>query len=434
MSRDGLSGLPAGVWHRDSAAASLERWQQVSAAEGWGEVPRDRAALARVFGASWFFTRYLFFRGPEAAQLIDAVAAGGTAELEAGWRELEQFDCNGDAEQRVEQLRLLKNGIMLRVLLLWLDGRLGQEQAEAALTRLAEQVLRLLLALLVFTDGTIQRAAVLGMGRLAGAEMNFGSDLDLVFLHDSPSGHDPGTLPRHVRSLLRHIAAASPAGSLYEVDMRLRPHGTSGALITSVAAFAEYHAGARETWERQMMTRCRPVCDPQGVGARAMQQLLPRIYAPHPAPALREEIRGMRLRVERELGRPQGRSEVKRGRGGLMDLDFIAHYLQLAHGHEHRELRTCSTRGALRAAAAAGLLDAAAAVELLAAYDWLKRVEACLRLFDMKSVSSFRNESASLAPLAYGMNCDGDGARFLEAYRARTDAVRAQFEAVLGML
>jgi glutamate-ammonia-ligase adenylyltransferase len=140
----------------------------------------------------------------------------------------------------------------------------------------------------------------------------------------------------------------------------------------------------------------------------------------------------MRMRVEHELGRPRGKFEVKRGRGGLMDIDFISHYLQLRHGPERPELRTCSTRTALARAAEAGILQAEAARLLLDAYDWLKRVEACLRLFDMRSVSAFSDQPEKIAPLARGMGCGDDAGHFLEEYRRTTGSVRACFDELLG--
>jgi glutamate-ammonia-ligase adenylyltransferase len=426
-----LQAVLDSAWHRESAAASLERWQHVCETEGWGAVPRDTATLVRVFGASWYFTRFIFFRGPAAADLIDAARAGtgipdGALEGLDSVREVEGI------EERVDRLRVLKNEMMLRVLIAWLSGQVSQSRTEAALTRLAESVLRSVLDLFVFGDGGEGlHAAVLGMGRLAGGEMNFGSDLDLIFLHDSPDGAQGGEMPRRVRALLRHIAAVSPSGNLYEVDIRLRPHGTGGALITTADSFKAYHAGTRDVWERQVMTRCRPVCDPEGVGARAMQSVLPHVYGRRPAEELSAEIRSMRMRVEHELGRPQGKFEVKRGRGGLMDIDFISHYLQLRHGMERPELRTCSTRTALTRAAETGILPAGTTQLLVGAYDYLKRVEACLRLFDMRSVSAFSDQPGGIVPLARGMGCGDDAGRFLEEYRRTTGAVRNCFDELL---
>ena len=430
MSNGDWQAALAAAWHGDSAAASLERWRQVCDSEGWDDIPRDQAKLATVFGVSWYFTRFIFFRGAAAARLIDE-AASGLPDGSLGAPD--PAATASGVEEQVEELRVRKNEAMLRLLIAWLDGRLSQAQAEAALTRLAESVLRVMLDRFVYNDGAAGlHAAVLGMGRLAGGEMNFGSDLDLIFLHDSPAGAQGGEMPRRVRALLRHIAAASPAGSLYEVDMRLRPHGTSGALITTADSFKAYHAGARDVWERQMMTRCRPVCDPEGVGARTMQSVLPHVYGRRPAAELRAEIRAMRLRVERELGRPQGKIEVKRGRGGIMDIDFISHCIQLRDGIEDPGFRSCSTREVLVRAAAAGTLAKDSAALLLDAYDWLKRVEACLRLFDMRSVSAFSDQPGAIVPLARGMGCGEDAPRFLEEYRRRTGAVRACFDALLG--
>jgi len=428
MSGEALQSALDSAWHRESAAGSLERWQQVCDSEGWGAIPRNRDILVRVFGASWYFTRFVFYRGPAAARLIDEAVDSAPQE-----HPQPPDPAAAGIEERVEELRIFKNEAMLRLLVAWLDGRLGQAQAEAALTRLAESVLRNMLDLFVLAGGAGDlHAAVLGMGRLAGGEMNFGSDLDLIFLHDSPAGAQAGEMSKRVRALLRHIAAASPAGSLYEVDMRLRPHGTSGALITTSDSFKAYHAGTRDVWERQMMTRCRPVWDPERVGAQAMQSVLPHVYGRRPAAELRAEIRAMRLRVERELGRPQGKIDVKRGRGGIMDVDFISHYLQLLGGVEDPGFRNCSTREVLNRAAAAGTLPPEAAARLVDGYDWLKRVEACLRLFDMRSISAFSDQPGAIVPLARGMGFADDTQRFLDEYRQRTAALRVRFDEVLG--
>jgi glutamate-ammonia-ligase adenylyltransferase len=419
----------AQAWRPDAAQGSVERWRQVRSQEHWGSVPADEAMLVRVFGASWYFTRFLFYSGAAAAELIDRpLPLPGSA---AGFgRQLRALDCGGDTEALLDALRLRRNEYMLSALVRWLRGELTGAALEAGLSHLAEAVLEAaLVAFELSPEALGEEFAVLGMGRLAGDEMSYGSDLDLIFLH--PGTGDDVRIPRRVQRFLRHVGAAAPLGALYEVDTRLRPHGTAGALITTSGSFVEYHCAARETWERQLMTRCRPVFDPSGIGAQALARIQPYLYAAHDADALCREIAAMRLRVEAELGRPRGRWELKRGYGGIMDVDFACHYLQLAHGHAVPELRTCSTREALRAAERAGLLPGAAAGPLREGYEYLRRVETCLRLFDLRNISSFPMEASACVPLARAM---GGAAvdQFAEALRRCTSSVREAYLEVIS--
>ncbi len=412
------------AWHRESAASSLDRWLQVREQERWGAVPADMEMLVRVFGASWYFTRFLFYAGANAAALIDAPkpVTLPVAELKQA---LCQPRAGADIEAAMDLLRLGKNEFMLSALVWWFRGELPAAELEAALTRLAEAVLDVSLEIFELTPEQLgEEFAVLGMGRLAGGEMSFGSDLDLIFLLPG-SGGESADVARRVRRFLRHIASAAPLGALYEVDMRLRPHGTAGALITSVQSFVEHHSGEREIWERQMMTRCRPVFDPSGLGAGALAQIWPCIYADRDPAMLKKAIFAMRLRVEHELGRPRGRYELKRGHGGIMDVDFVCHYLQLAHGRALPALQTCATRKVFQVAEDAGLLPGPVTADLRHGYEFLRRLETCLRLFDLKNISSFSLEAETGSALVRAMGfAHGESDSFVAVLQAHTTAVR----------
>jgi glutamate-ammonia-ligase adenylyltransferase len=434
-----MSGLPAAwqarlsaAWQPDSAAHSLERWLALREQEGWGDLPADMDALIAVFGASWTLTRFVFFRGAAAARLIDerGIADLSAAALARYIDEAAPSCASGD----LQALCRARNDVLLRITLCWLRGSLDQQGAERALSDLAVIALRRLME----QNGVPSRqfnvpVAVLGMGRLAGGEMNFGSDLDLIFVHAARDQDQAAEVTRRVRAVLRSIATATAAGVLYDVDMRLRPHGTAGALVTSVGAFREYHRAPREIWERQLMTRCRAVIDPDGIGAAALDDIGSALYAAQDRTLLTSGIRSMRERVERELGRPRGRFEIKRGRGGLMDLDFLCHWLQLQHGRQHPRLRDCSTRAVLRQAAHLGLLAAGEADQALLDYEFLKRTEAVLRLWDMKNVSVFSSVPGANPALARAMAGRWSGAgSFEEAYQCVTERVRALFDARFG--
>lgn len=427
-----ISDALANAWHGQSAAASLQRWSEVCQKEGWGEVPADLPLLIGVFGASWYFTRYIFYRGREAALLLDGIAS---ADLSSGGMagKFARLPSGGGMEQRLEQLRLLKNEIMLQILACQLSGHFDQKTAEQALTRLASACLAAVLDIFELRSRAGSRLAVYGMGRMAGDEMTFGSDLDLIFLFENTSHDEIYELSKKVRLLLRHIASAGSAGSLYDVDMRLRPHGTSGALVTSAASFIEYHQADCEIWERQMMTRCRAVIDRHELGRECLERIRHRIFADYDQEYLRREITVMRKRVQDEKGTIRGKYEVKRGPGGIMDIDFLTHFLQLSYGRDYPDLQNGSTRAVLQALAGRKFIPAKTAEELLRAYDFLKRVESSIRLFDMKPVSAFPRPTEQHLPVAAALGYPGRRAgEFTEKYRAVTACVREVFTEIVG--
>ena len=412
---------PVVVWNERAAAASAARWDAVCAQEGWGRTPADRRLLAAVFGASWSCPRFLFYRGAAAAALLDLPAP----ELERIALRPPAVGGPGDGPgDGLEALRIAHNESLLAVLALDLRGRLPQRDLEAALTRLAEATLQGLLRVLARDFPVVERLVVLGLGRLAGGEMNYGSDLDLILLH--PEGCTAELL-RGVSRLLRDSAAATPAGRLYESDARLRPHGSAGALVATLAAFRDHHLGPRETWERQLLTRCRLLRDPEGRAAPLLAEVQRAVYRPRPPAVLRADILAMRERVERQLGGLAGELDLKHGRGGTMDVDFLAHCLQLRYGGAHAALRSAGTRQALTRAMAAGLLDAGRGRQLLEDYDFLKRVEVRLRAFDMRPGGRVLENSQALDVAARGCGVAGGGKELLRLCRRGCERVRGAF-------
>ena len=427
------------AWDRNSAGLNLDRWLTVCKKEAWNMPPEILPLLVKVFGSSWYFTRFIFFRGIDILDIFNSPADTDFTS-ESLYSRLAQIDNNGELEEKLDQLRCNKNEIMLQVFLCSLDGKWSQEQQESALTMLAEVTLRILLELLFsMKRNNIQNISILAMGRMAGSEMNFGSDLDLIFLYSRKIEHDQSCLIRQIQTLLRHIAVPTPFGILYEIDMRLRPHGTSGTLISPVEYFIEYHSGQREVWERQMLTRCRPVIDQSGLAEKAIKTIESLSYNEYDDSCLRTEILQMRKRVEKELGNPKDKYEIKRGSGGIMDIDFITHYLQLKHGHHFTELRTPSTRLALRQLERLKLLSNKQASELLSAYDYLKKIESALRVMDLKSISVFSQAPHKVHVLSRAighMNKDMDiaASEFLDVYQTVTRRVRGHFSDIIGII
>jgi len=437
-STDPLQVAIARAWHQDVANSSLERWLALCEKNHWGRCPDNQDLLVSLFGASWYFTRFVFLRGRKTTVLFDEPRI-----LNFTSKSLINDFMNklpdADQEAQFETLKIAKNEIMLTILLAQLSGSHSQEEIECALTKLAEATLFCAIQILAADDvEIIDNIGILAMGRMAGDEMNFGSDLDLIFLYPGGSQEFSYKVSSFVRKLMRIIGLLSPAGLLYEVDMRLRPHGNSGLLVTKVQSFLDYHKGEREIWERQMMTRCRAVVDGGNIASSALAEIEPSIYQKYDDQHLRAEIIAMRQLVVDELGSKQGKYDLKRGAGGIMDIDFLTHYLQLLHGYEDASLRTSSTRKALRKLSEAGKINKEASKFLLESYDYLKTIESHIRVFDMKSISTFPKDLDKNVGLVRSMNYQDDNfenaaGQFMEDYKNITKKTRNIFNDIFSL-
>ncbi len=261
---------------------------------------------------------------------------------------------------------------------------LGVEQLQANLTTLADAAVRAALRE-ADPEGML---AVVALGKYGGRELSYGSDLDLIVL--APEDDLPGAVQRaqKFRKILDH---QEPLGRTFEVDLRLRPHGDAGPMVTTLSALAAYHeAGAGgQTWERQMLTRARLVGGNVELeqGFEALLHKL--LYHGAAGPETLKEIWKMRLRIQREKTKgvvPQERA-FKAGPGGLIDVEFLAQMTQLHWGDRVPALRQTTTRQVLRAAREAGLWPAEVVDAVLVNYDYLRRLELLLRRDGNTSVS-----------------------------------------------
>jgi glutamate-ammonia-ligase adenylyltransferase len=236
--------------------------------------------------------------------------------------------------------------------------------------------------------GTTARYVLLGLGKLGGREMSYSSDIDLVLLYEGdgstrPSDHGRGpTANFHffgelAQRVIHRLSKHGPRGRLYEVDMRLRPGGKSDILATPVERFRQqYAAGHAQVWERLALTRARVLFGAPELANVVSQAVAQAVYGPPWTPELIEELLHMRRRLE------QSRSirNLKRGVGGIVDIEFLVQLLQLKYGGARPEIRSANVREALQALRNAGLLPDAEAAELLKLYEFLRRVESRLRM------------------------------------------------------
>jgi glutamate-ammonia-ligase adenylyltransferase len=362
------------------------------------EQPAAMDRLIEVCAISGFLARQIADFPLLLDELIDAKAfeeapsrAGFARELAARTERLPA----DDPERQVEALRQFQKVAVFSVALADLTGRLPLMAVSDRLTDIAELIIRCCMDLAweqmtkVYgvpycggDEGTarIVKVAVAGYGKLGGLELGYGSDLDLVFLHDS-SGEiqqTRGERPldnvvfflRLGQRIVHLLTMHSAAGRLYEVDMRLRPNGKGGFLMTGIEAFERYQHQDAWTWEHQALLRARAVAGDADL-CRRFEEARRRVLcnAVHRA-TLRKDVMEMRSRMRRELSQSAaGQFDIKQDAGGIADIEFLVQYLVLAAAHEHPVLVTYSDNiRQLEGLARVGLLDAATAQWLKEAY------------------------------------------------------------------
>lgn len=299
-----------------------------------------------------------------------------------------------DLEAQMQALRIFQKGQVLRVAASDITGTLPLMKVSDYLTWLAEAVLEEVLWLawrsLSARHGRPHHGdgrpcdpgfVIVGYGKLGGIELGYGSDLDLVFIHDgSPDGETDGEKPldngsfyaRLGQKIIAFLTTATGAGLLYETDMRLRPSGNAGLLVSSLAAFRTYQEEKAWTWEHQALVRARVVAGDPALAAAFADERRAVLARPREPDALRREVVEMRDKMRAHLSSEApgkgGGFDLKHDRGGIVDIEFMVQYAVLAWAHETPELtrypdnvrilEALANQGLLPSDAAAGLRDA----------------------------------------------------------------------------
>jgi glutamate-ammonia-ligase adenylyltransferase len=408
-----------------------------------GGSPATMQTLVVLFAASPYLAASLVGQ-PELLDMLvrsDADPSGrGTMTL----REALDEDLAGplDEEGTMSALRKFRTSETIRAGIDDLSGLLNAEEiqqllsdlGEACLCAAADQAKRLV------AERTGQSAegvqlAIVAMGKMGGREMTYGSDLDLMFVYrgDQPGFDDRahGFATRWVQKTISLLQSSTRDGIAYRIDARLRPSGKSGPLVVSLDRFVEYHCKEAALWERQAHIRARVVYGDPRLRATVAESIERFVYGTGLGPEGVTEIDGLRRRVEEELAREaQGRSNIKTGRGGIVDIEFLVQMLQLREGHVRPELRCRGTLESIRALRGAKILRLQDADLLEKHYLFLRRVEARMRLEFGRPVEELGTDAAALAPLArrLGFREGEPGRALLEVYERTRSEVRALYE------
>jgi glutamate-ammonia-ligase adenylyltransferase len=360
------------------------------------EYPAALARVLSVLGASRWAAGYLI-RHP---QLLDELLDDEAISSPFDWTQFReslraQIAAADGAEQQMNLLRHAHQAEVFRILLIDLGGKLAVEQVSDLLSALADAVLDVTIET-VWSQfpkrhRDVPRFSVIAYGKLGGKELGYASDLDLIFLHDDPDESSVDIYAMFARRLITWLTTATGAGTLFDVDLRLRPNGESGLLVTSLESFRRYQiregdaANTAWVWEHQALSRARFCAGDAEIGARFERIREQVLTMPRDAAALAQEIVAMRARVD--AGHPNRSTlfDLKHDRGGMVDIEFIVQFWVLLHAREDAELvRNLGNISLLRLAAGFGLMSADEAETVAAAYRRYRKLQHTLRLDGME--------------------------------------------------
>ncbi|MFO0998551.1 MAG: bifunctional [glutamine synthetase] adenylyltransferase/[glutamine synthetase]-adenylyl-L-tyrosine phosphorylase [Alphaproteobacteria bacterium] len=425
-----LSRLPAGVQLFSLFYANPGLLDLV--AEIMGEAPSLAGHLSRRPAVLDAVLLPGFFEAPPPKETL-------ADDLARMLRQANDFQDTLDIVRRWTHDRKFQVGVQM------LRGAIDGARAGAALSDVADCAIAALLpaveADFARSHGRVPGAelAVAALGKMGGREMTMSSDLDLLFIYDGPSDSAPsdGARPlaishyyqRLSQRFVNAVTALTEEGSLYEVDMRLRPSGQSGPLASSLESFVKYHGESAWTWEHMALTRARIIAGSGDLARRLSQAIRSILAAPREPARLAGDVYDMRLRIEREHG-SRNPWDVKHVRGGLLDVEFIAQFLQLRHAATHQAVLAVNTTEAFDRLAREGLLVERTARDLAAAGLLWRQILALLRL---TLEGPFEEQSApqgvkSLLAKAAGVE---DFAALKNTMNATARQVRRHFKALI---
>jgi glutamate-ammonia-ligase adenylyltransferase len=427
----------AGAANPDQVLVNLERFahsatDKIATFEYLAGNPRAVEILVTLFAGSQFLAEILL-RNPEYFERLMALRGYAQhksteelcAEAQGACRSNGPFDLQLDALRRFQRWELLRIGACDMLNLFNLYAVTGQ------LSNLADSLVRTCLTIASEQSRTLANGfAVIGMGKLGGRELNYSSDVDLVFIAAS----NAGDYWRLGERLIEGLTRVTSEGFLYRVDMRLRPWGRVGALVTSLDGYIAYLEEHARLWEKQALLKARVIAGDEAVGAEFLRRAEPLVYSVG-AETIRASAHAMKQRTEAAL-REQGRNwgEVKLGEGSIRDVEFVAQYLQLAYGGAHPEICSRNTLDALERLAASGLLSADDCRVLADGYVFLRTIEHHLQMMHYRQTHTLPDDEEALAHLARRLGFSGDaaGEQFVARYEQHRAAIRDVYLRHLG--
>ena len=369
----------------------LELFDSVSRRESYlallEEYPLALTRLAEMVSASGWVAQYLT-RHPI---LLDELLDTRTLYSAPDWGALKQAlraqldDAAHDTERQMDILCHFKHAQTMRFIAQDLGGTLALETLSDHLSDLAcvilGEVLRLTWRALRTRHRESPRFAIVAYGKLGGKELGYVSDLDIVFLYDDAAPEAPENYARLAQRINGWLTSITPAGVLYETDLRLRPDGASGLLVSPLASFREYQEKHAWGWEHQALTRARFVAGDPEIGQAFEALRVAILRQPRDLGALKSDIAAMRRKIHDAHPNRSSLFDLKHDRGGIIDVEFIVQYLVLGFAVKHAELTgNIGNLALLKLAGRLGLIDASPAQAAHDAYREFRRRQHRLRL------------------------------------------------------
>ncbi len=394
--------------------------------------PRVLESLATLFAGSQFLTDILLRHPDDVAELMDhknLARIRSAAELRAGAHAAAA--AVHQAAAQLDALRRWQRRELLRIGACDLLDQFDMSTTTRQLSRLADSLVDACLSQASRQTGiTTTGFAVMALGKLGGEELNYSSDIDLLFLA-SPMASRFLRLGEHLIDALTRITAE---GFLYRVDLRLRPWGRTGALVSTVDGYLAYLDGHARTWEKQALLKARRAAGDEKVERDFLERIQPSLFNLREED-IRAEVFGMKQRTEEHLS-GQGRDwgEVKLGQGSIRDIEFVVQYLQLVHGGTRPEIRARNTLDALTRLSTAGLLGADDYRVLADGYVLLRTIEHHLQMMHYRQTHTLPADQEALDRLARRLRFQGPEARseFLSRYQEHCRAIRTVYLKHLG--
>lgn len=403
-----------------------------------------RGRVMDILGASEALGDFLV-RHPQAlAILMDAEALGhAPSAKDARATLLEAVGASPHAPEPVataadsaDALRVAYRGLLLGIAARDLSGLASMEAVSTWLSDLADATLEAALAIARADVGEAAftcRLAVIGMGKCGGRELNYISDVDVIFVAEAVEGVDEADALRAATQvasvLMRACSATTAEGSIWEVDAALRPEGKQGALVRTLASHIGYYQRWASTWEFQALLKARFSAGDAELGNRYVDEIAPFVWSAADRPDFVSEVQNMRKRVERNIASDVAERELKLGPGGLRDVEFSVQLLQLVHGRSDVMLRSATTMVALEALATWGYVGRADASALADAYRFLRTLEHRLQLRHLRRTHTLPDDDAQLRVLARSIGLRTEPVReLLDQWKTHQRQVRRLHE------
>ena len=440
----------------------------------FNEQPSTLELLTKLCGTSRFLADLLTGQ-PESFDVLTAPAVIDKPKTSSEiYMEALQETTAGTADQVFEALRRYKNSEVLRIGMWNVLGEANLWATTTELSDLAEGILQAMYSHIntefqieygkpiemngnqrqtpsTDVDLPLARFAVIGMGKFGGRELNFSADLDLMLVYSAEGETTQGMsnadyFSRLGLELANRLKGNTGGGGIYELDLRLRPYGSGGAIALSLTGYQNYYEKDAETWERQALIRARPVAGDIELGQEFVKQAHAFAYSQSLTAEQIAYIVHNRQRKEAQATRPPSTSRRRRGRrrqqidvksgyGGLIDIEFLAQTLQLIHGTTHSQVRVQNTVEAIHQLHEIGVLTLDQRDQLRFAYEFLRNVENSLRIVHDRPLDALPDTEAALEHLAKRLGYE-DGARrasdsFLRDYQWCTETTRTLFNQLL---